>query len=270
MTYHAHNTQGHFTSGAGPSNHPGALPSISSAALEDGEDQPLHASGSQPNDDAVINIPHCACATSESNPVTSTPIQHQVPPHFHTPSMFTTPTTSVPILNPLPPTCIPSLIPLAPAPTLVIPLAPAGIDPAVWANNQALILSLLHAFQALYHPPAQPLPPKEGDVKALTSFSSKDHTKLRDFLFECGLIFDTKPRTFATEKSRVLYTIQHLNGMAKRHFRHYIKAGGTDPKVNQWNIFTTELETVFSDPDWLGRASEKLLGLKMKETSRVH
>ena len=58
--------------------------------------------------------------------------------------------------------------------------------------------------------------------------------------------------------------------MAKLHFRRYIEAGGTDPKVNQWNIFTTELKTVFGDPDRLGRASEKLLGLKMKETSRVH
>ena len=259
MTYCTCNAQGHFTSGAGPSNHPGALPSISSTALEDGEDQPLHASGSQPDDDSVINIPHCAHTTSESSPVTSTPIQHQMPPHFHTPSMFTAPMTSVPTLNPLPPTCIPLLIPpalaplapapLAPAPTPVIPPAPAGIDLAVWANNQALILSLLPALQALYRPPAQLLPPKEGDVKALTSFSGEDHTKLCDFLFKCGLIFNTKPCTFATEKSRVLYTIQHLDGMAKRHFRRYIEAGGTDPKVNQWNIFTTELETVFSDPN---------------------
>ena len=145
-----------------------------------------------------------------------------------------------------------------------------GIDLAVWANNQALILSLLPALQALYRPPAQLLPPKEGDVKALTSFSGEDHTKLCNFLFECSLIFDTKPRTFATEKSCVLYTIQHLDGMAKQHFRHYIEAGGTDPKVNQWIIFTTELETVFGNPDQLSRVSEKLLGLKMKETSRVH
>ena len=115
MTYHACNAQGHFTSGAGPLNQPGALPSISSIALEDGEDQPLHASGSQPDKDAVINIPCCAHTASESDPVTSTPIQHQVP-HFHTPSMFTAPMTSVPILNPLPPTCIPLLTPLAPAP----------------------------------------------------------------------------------------------------------------------------------------------------------
>ena len=142
-----------------------------------------------------------------------------MPPHFHTPS-----TSSAPILtNPLPRSRIPTYqphtvnipAPPAPIPAPAIPPAPAGIDPVIWANNQALILSLLPALQALYHPPAQPLPPKEGDVKTPTAFNGEDHTKLRDFLFECGLIFDTKPHTFATEKSRVLYTIQHLDGMAK-------------------------------------------------------
>ena len=73
-----------------------------------------------------------------------------------------------------------------------------GTDPVIWANNQALIMSLIPTLQAYYQPltPAPippPLPPKEGDVKALTAFTSEDHTKLHDFLFKCGLIFNTKP-----------------------------------------------------------------------------
>ena len=58
--------------------------------------------------------------------------------------------------------------------------------------------------------------------------------------------------------------------MAKQHFCHYIKAGSTNPKVNQWDLFISKLETVFGDPDWIGEASDKILGLKMKETSWVH
>ena len=54
--------------------------------------------------------------------------------------------------------------------------------------------------------------------------------------------------------------------MAKRHFRRYIEAGSTNPKVNQWNLFTSELGTVFGDLDRMGRASGKILGLQMKET----
>jgi hypothetical protein len=162
-----------------------------------------------------------------------------------------------------------------PAPAPVMPPAPAGIDPALWANNQALIMSLLPALQAMYQapaaaPPAPALHPKEGDAKAPTAFSGDDPTKLREFLFECGLIFDIKPRTFQTEKSRIIYAINHLDGMAKRHFRRYIEAGSTDPKVNYWAEFSLELETVFGDPDRIGRASDKLLALKMSTNSHLH
>ena len=66
----------------------------------------------------------------------------------------------------------------------------------IWASNQALVMNPIPALQAYYQPPA-PIPPphplKEGDVKAPTAFTGEDHTKLCDFLFECGLIFDTKP-----------------------------------------------------------------------------
>jgi hypothetical protein len=156
----------------------------------------------------------------------------------------------------------------------MMPSAPAGINPIMWANNQALILSLLPALQALQQSAPAPAPappqPKEGDAKAPTTFSGEDHTKLHDFLFECNLIFNMKHRTYATKKSRVLYAIQHLDGMAKRHFRRYIELGSTDPKVTRWASFVNELESVFGDPDRIGRASDKILGLKMKETSHVH
>ena len=164
-----------------------------------------------------------------------------------------------------------------PAPIMAIQPAPAGIDPNLWQANQALVLSLMPLLQQMATPaapaPAAPAPPtnrKEGDAKAPTAFSGEDHTKLRDFLFECGLIFDMKPFTFATEKARVLYAIQHLDGMAKRHFRRFIEAGSTDPKVNYWAAFTRELEAIFGEPDRVGKASGKLLGLSMKETGRVH
>ena len=150
--------------------------------------------------------------------------------------------------------------------------------------NQALMLSLMPMIQQLATLSA-PMPiyiqlpttatstpsnRKEGNAKAPASFSGKDHTKLRDFLFKCELIFDMKPYTFATEKACVLYTVQHLDGMAKQHFRRYIEASGTDPKVTQWTAFTLELNSIFSDPDRAGKASGKLLALHMKETGHIH
>jgi hypothetical protein len=212
--------------------------------------------------------------------------QHQTPPHI--PASSQTPqltpiTSNTPVSHPpfvFPPVHLPApqiVNPVAAAPPVptAIPPVPAGIDPAVWAHNQALVLSLLPALQALHQPAAAhaahaTLPTKEGHIKTPTSFSGEDPSKLREFLFKCRLIFSIKPRTFATEQSCVLYAIQYLDGMAKRHFRRYIEDGSIDLIVNRWQPFVTELESVFGDPDRKGRASAKILILKMKESSRIH
>ena len=105
-----------------------------------------------------------------------------------------------------------------------VPPVPASVDPVLWANNQALILALL--LQALT--PAAPAPAhhqKEAGVQAPTKFSGDEQAKLRDFLYECGLVFDARPLTYATDKARIIYAIQHLTGTAKSHFRRDIEQG---------------------------------------------
>jgi len=64
-----------------------------------------------------------------------------------------------------------------------MPPTPAGIDPAMWASNQAFVMSLIPVLQVIIQPPAAvpPAPvshPKEGDAKAPTPFSGVDPTKL--------------------------------------------------------------------------------------------
>jgi len=82
-----------------------------------------------------------------------------------------------------------------------MPPALAGMDPTIWANNQALIMSLIPMLQSITSQnQAQPTKPlKEMDVQALVKFSRDETSKLWDFLFECGLIFDAKPLTYATD-----------------------------------------------------------------------
>ena len=117
--------------------------------------------------------------------------------------------------------------------------------------------------------PALPQP-KESEAKSPTAFTGSDHTKLRDFLFECRLVFKAKPRTFVTDQTKINYAIQYLDGTAKRHFCRYIEDQSADPIINVWTKFTHELHTIFSDPDCTKRASRKLLNLKMKENGHVH
>jgi len=75
---------------------------------------------------------------------------------------------------------------------LAMPPALAGMDLTIWVNNQALIMSLIPTLQSIMSqnqaPP--PRPPKEMDAQAPVKFSGDKTSKLWDFLFECGLVFD--------------------------------------------------------------------------------
>jgi len=194
-----HNTRGRFSK-AGPSTRiPGAInfDELDSAPV------PLVALG-------LASTEHEANPLQEeplhsSTPLQpSTPVQPTTPVHMPTPlipqvplpanptPLTSNPTPLFPPFTSAPPVFPPPLPSLPfichPAPHQVpqntaMPPAPAGIDPAMWANNQALILSLLPALQAMYQAPAAAPPapvshPKEGDAKAPTPFSGDDPTKL--------------------------------------------------------------------------------------------
>jgi len=95
-------------------------------------------------------------------------------------------------------------------------------------------------------------------------------SKLQDFLFECGLVFDAKPLTYATDRACVIYALQHLTGTAKRHFRRDIEQGYQTARVTLWAAFARELETIFSDLDRVKRATEKLISLRINDSQHVH
>jgi len=153
-----------------------------------------------------------------------------------------------------------------------MPPALASMDPTIWANNQALIMSLIPTLQTLTSqnqaPP--PRPPKEMDAQALVKFSGDETSKLQDFLFECGLVFNAKPLTYATNRARIIYALQHLTSTAKRHFLRNIEQGYQTARVTLWATFTRELETIFGDPDRVKRATEKLVSLRINDSQHVH
>jgi len=115
---------------------------------------------------------------------------HNPPPHAnslfsHIASNLGTPSQNLASTSNLTPT-IPATNPpanRAPNPAQnppAMPLALAGMDPTIWANNQALIMSLIPTLQTLMSQnQAPPLrPPKEMDVQALVKFSGDETSKL--------------------------------------------------------------------------------------------
>ena len=182
------------------------------------------------------------------------------------PASTSNPTPTIPTTNPpANPAPNPAQNPLAMAPV------PTGMDLTIWANNQALIMSLIPMLQMLTSQnQAPPRPPKEADVQALVKFLGDENSKLWDFLFKYGLVFDTKPHTYATDWAWVIYAIQHLTGTTKQHFWCDIEQGYQTARVTLWAAFAWELETIFGDPDWVKHATEKLITLWMNENQHVH
>jgi len=84
--------------------------------------------------------------TSTSNPtlLTSNPTP-LVPPFTSAPPVFPPPLPSLPFIRQTAPHQVPQNT--APA---TMPPAPAGIDPAMWASNQAFVMSLIPALQVQY------------------------------------------------------------------------------------------------------------------------
>jgi len=153
-----------------------------------------------------------------------------------------------------------------------MPPALAGMDPTIWANNQALIMSLIPMLQTLtsQNQALPPRPLKEMDAQALVKFSGDKTSKLQDFFFECGLVFNAKPLTYATDRACVIYALQHLTGTTKCHFWHDIKQGYQTTRVTSWAAFACKLETIFGNLDRVKRATEKLVSLRINNSQHIH
>jgi len=133
-------------------------------------------------------------------------------------------------------------------------------------------MSLIPMLQTLTSqnqaPPPRPL--KEMDAQAPVKFLGDETSKLQDFLFECGLVFDAKPLTYATDRAHVIYALQHLTGTAKCHFRRDIEQGYQTTRVTSWAAFARKLKTIFGNPDRVKHATEKLVSLRINDSQHVH
>ncbi|MBW0570219.1 hypothetical protein O181_109934 [Austropuccinia psidii MF-1] len=94
-----------------------------------------------------------------------------------------------------------------------------------------------------------------SSMKAPDSFDGTQAHKLRGFIQSCQLIFHNYPEDFFSDKKKVLYSTSFL----------------TDPSylLNNWQLFETELFTLFGDPNEVRKAEQDLDNLRMKESGHV-
>ncbi|MBW0553575.1 hypothetical protein O181_093290 [Austropuccinia psidii MF-1] len=113
---------------------------------------------------------------------------------------------------------------------------------------------------------------KTPSMKAPDSFAGTQAHKLRGFIQSCQLIFHNYPANFFSDRKNVLYSTSFLTGRAGKWIEPYLsKISNEDPSylLNNWQLFETQLFTLFGAPNEVRKAEQELDNLRMKESIHV-
>ncbi|MBW0492296.1 hypothetical protein O181_032011 [Austropuccinia psidii MF-1] len=106
-------------------------------------------------------------------------------------------------------------------------------------------------------------------MKAPDSFDGTKAYKLRGFVQSCQLIFNNDPENYFSDRKKVLYSTCFLTGRAGKWIQpHLSDISNEDPSyiLNNWQLFETQLFTLFDDPNEVRKAEQELDNIRMKES----
>ncbi|MBW0486736.1 hypothetical protein O181_026451 [Austropuccinia psidii MF-1] len=107
---------------------------------------------------------------------------------------------------------------------------------------------------------------KTQSMKAPDSFDGTQAHKLRGFIQSFQLIFSNDPANFFSDRKKVLYSTSFLTGRACKWIEPYpSNISNEDPSylLNNWQLFKTQLFTLFGDPNEVRKAEKELDNLRM-------
>ncbi|MBW0500696.1 hypothetical protein O181_040411 [Austropuccinia psidii MF-1] len=109
-------------------------------------------------------------------------------------------------------------------------------------------------------------------MKEADSFDGTKAYKLRGFIKSCQLIFHNDPANFFSDRKKVFYSTSFLIGRTSKWIEPYLSnISNEDPSylLNNWQLFETQLFTLFGDPNEVRKAEQELDNLRMKESGQV-
>ncbi|MBW0466649.1 hypothetical protein O181_006364 [Austropuccinia psidii MF-1] len=109
-------------------------------------------------------------------------------------------------------------------------------------------------------------------MKAPECFDRTQPFKVRSFIQSCQLIFHNDPANFPQDRKKVLYATSFLIGRAEKWIGPYLSnITNQHPNylLNSWNLFESQLFTLFGDPNEAIKAEAELDSYIMKEVGRV-
>ncbi|MBW0593595.1 hypothetical protein O181_133310 [Austropuccinia psidii MF-1] len=109
-------------------------------------------------------------------------------------------------------------------------------------------------------------------LKAPECFDGTQPFKVRSFIRPCQLIFYNDPASFSQDRKKVLYATSFLIGRAEKWIEPYLfnlTNQDSNYVLNPWNLFESQLFTLFGDPNEVRKAEAELDPLRMKEGGHV-
>ncbi|MBW0468655.1 hypothetical protein O181_008370 [Austropuccinia psidii MF-1] len=109
-------------------------------------------------------------------------------------------------------------------------------------------------------------------MKSPDSFDGPQAHKLRGFIQSCQLILHNDPANLFSDRKKFLYSISLLTGRAGKWIEPYLSNVSNEDLsylLNNWQLFETQLFTLFGDPNKVRKVYQELNNLRMKESGHV-
>ncbi|MBW0474546.1 hypothetical protein O181_014261 [Austropuccinia psidii MF-1] len=113
---------------------------------------------------------------------------------------------------------------------------------------------------------------KTPSMKAPECFDGTQPFNVRSFIQSCQLMFHNDPANVSKDRKKVLYATSFLIGRAAKWIEPYLSNLTNQESnylLNSWNLFESQLFTLFGDPNEVIKAEAKLYSLRMKEGVHV-
>ncbi|MBW0471592.1 hypothetical protein O181_011307 [Austropuccinia psidii MF-1] len=102
--------------------------------------------------------------------------------------------------------------------------------------------------------------------------ASRDTSKAPAFKTPSMKAPDSFDANFFSDRKKVLYSTSFLTGRAGKWIEHYLSnISNEDPSylLKNWQLFETQLITLFGDPNEVRKSEQELDNLRMKESAQV-
>src|SRR5258708_27418196 len=153
------------------------------------------------------------------------------------------------------------------SPPASVQLSTSAIDPV-----QQLVQVLLTISQNMAVPPPNPPTTSQSRIRAPDTFDGSNPEDLRAFLLQCQITFNSYPRQYSMDATKVFFAISYLKKMALECFEQGVLEDNpslTPAWRNSWTKFAKELSTHFGLANPVGSAKIELQQLTMASNTRL-